>query len=270
MRCAIECLPGRPELRSAAMTAWCVVLATTCVACSSPNEKPEPAGEAMKTVAVAQAPQPQTAKKASLQIDRQLPDAGWERAADAALKVLKPWLDKETTFTRFVMKPMTAPDGSRIDYLIAYEAFSAKGSEFEASILITGDKVVDKGGQEAATRYLHVLGFPGHRIDRGLLLEVLQIFAVEPVRDWLSRPSQFGWSKVFDDEGARLGHDRGLVTYDKTGATFTLYRPRPAQIQEEHHLADRLVLRFDNAAVITISSAREQQDKTWKPIPVAP
>ncbi len=96
---------------------------------------------------------------------------------------------------------------------------------------------------------------------------MLHIFEVEPV--WLSRPSQSGWSKVFDDDHS-LGRDFGLVTYDKTGATFTLYRPRPTQIQEEHHLADRLVLRFDNAAAITISAAREQQDKTWKPIPLKP
>ncbi len=251
------------------MDRWIVVLATACAACSShSSEKPEAASEAMKTVAVAQAPpQPTAPKKVPLQIDRQLPDAGWEHAADAALKFLKPWLDDEPSFTRLVLKPLAAPDGSRIDYLLAYEAFSAKGSETKGSVLVAGDKIIDKG-QEATTRYLHSIGFPGKRIDRGLLLEAL-LFTGVATAGWGSWPSAFGWPKAFDEDHG-LGRELGVVTYDKTGASLTLYRSRPTQLLEERHLADRLVFRFDNAAVITISSAREQQDKTWKPIPVAP
>jgi hypothetical protein len=101
------------------------------------------------------------------------------------------------------------------------------------------------------------------------LLEVLLLSGVATA-GWGYEPSQFGWSKAFDDEGAQLGRERAILTYDKDGATFTLYRPRPTQLLEERHLADRLVFRFDSAAAITISSAREQQDKTWKPIPVGP
>ncbi len=255
-----------------AWTAWTVALATTCAACSSrPSAAPDPAGDATKTVPVAQArPPTKMPKRVPLQIDRQLPDAGWERAADAALRSLKTWLDEESSFTRFVIKPLTAPDGSRIDYLFAYEAFSAKGSEYKASVLVATDKVVSKDGPAAATAYLHALGFPGKRIDRGLVLEVLQLFGVEPAGDWMSRPNQFGWPKVFDDEGGRLGRERGVVTYDKDGASLTLYRPRPSPLLEEKHLAERLVFRFDKDAKITIASAREQQDKTWKPIPVGP
>ena len=254
------------------MNGWIVILA--CAACSShTSENAKPAGEAPSPVNVAEAPKPpsppKVPKKVSLQIDRQLPDAGWERAADTALTSLKDWLDKEPSFTRFVVKPLAAPDGSNIAYLLAYEAFSAKGSEYKASILVVNDKVVAKDGAAATTAYLHALGFPAKPIDRGLLLEVLQLFGIDPVGDWMARPNQFGWSKVFDDDG-RLGRDLGVVAYDKTGATFTLYRPRPSQLLEERHLADRLVVRFDKNAAFTISSAREQQDKTWKPIPVAP
>jgi hypothetical protein len=252
------------------MNRWIVVLAAVCAGCSSQsNKSPDPVAEPPKAGPVAQArPQPKP-KKAPLQIDRQLPDTGWERAADVALASLKPWLDEEPSFTRLVIKPLTAPDGSRIDHLFAYEAFSAKGSEYKASVLVVGGKVVAKDGQAAATAYLHALGFPAKPIDRGLLLEVLQLFGVEPAGDWASRPNQFGWSKVFGDDG-KLGRELGRVMYDKLGATFTLYRPGPSQLLEDKHLADRLVFTFDKDAAISIASAREQQDKSWKPIPVAP
>lgn len=205
-----------------------------------------------------------------MQIERTLPDARWQRAADTALTSLKSWLDEEPTFTRFVISPLVAPDGSRLEYLLAYEAFSAKGSEYKASILVVGDRVIGKEGAGAATAFLRSVGFPGKRIDRGLLLEVLQLYGVEPAGDWMSRPVQFGWAKVFDGTSGRLGRELGTITYDKDGATFTLYRPRPSQLLEEAHLADRLVFRFDKDAKITITSAREQQDRTWKPLPVGP
>jgi hypothetical protein len=250
-----------------------VFLAFACSACSShTGDNAKPAAEAAPPIAVAEAPpSPPPAKpprKMPVQIDRQLPDAAWERAADAALALLKPWLDDRPSFTRLVIKPLTAPDGSRIDYLFAYEAFAGTESKYKGSMIISDGKLVGAGGQADVTRYLHAIGFPAKPIDRGLLLEVLRLGEVVTA-GWGSSPSAFGW-QVFEDSGARLGRERGIVAYDKTGATFTLYRPRPSQLLEERNLADRLVLRFDKDAKITTSSAREQQDKSWTPIPVGP
>lgn len=255
------------------MTGPLVFLALACSACSShTSENAKPAGEPVPPIAVAEAPAApgpsKPSRKMPVQIDRQLPDAGWERAADAALALLQPWLDDRPSYTRLVIKPLAAPDGSRIDYLFAYEAFAGRESTYKGSMIIADGKLVGAGGQADVTRYLHAIGFPAKPIDRGLLLEVLRIGGVVTA-GWASSPSAFGW-QVFDDEGKRLGRDRGVLAYDKTGATFTLYRPRPSQLLEERHLADRLVLRFDKDAKITTSSAREQQDNSWTPIPVGP
>ena len=204
-----------------------------------------------------------------MQIERHLPDAAWNRAADTAVTLLKPWLDDDTAITRLVFEPLTAPDGSRVDYLLAFEGFSANESKYKGSILISDGELVGRGGQAEVTRYLHSIGFPHRPIHRGLLLEVL-LLAKVVTAGWGYEPSKYGWVKPFEDDGGQINREHGVLTYDKDGATFTLYRLRPWKLQEERHLADRLVLRFDKDAAITISSAREEQDKSWTPIPVGP
>lgn len=201
-----------------------------------------------------------------LQIERRLPGPGWERAGEIALPTLQPWAET-AGHARLVVKPLQAPDGSTLEHMLLYEAFSAKRREYWSRVLVANGAIVEKSGQQGAERFLRERGFPRKRIERGLLYEVLIVHGVITLA-WVAPPSDSGWDVL--DRGDTTGGRKPVeLVYDATGATMTILRGVEYNPHEKQRV-DRFVIRFDSDARMTITSAREQVDGSWKPIPTAP
>lgn len=223
------------------------VLLVTMIECSSPAPTPRPGAGSEGS-----------SNHAPLTIERRLPDAAWERAADVALQMLQPWLATEKSFTRLVLEPVRAPDGSTIEYLIRYEAFRGDVSEFKSRVLVVGGKAIVLDGAAAATPYLRSLEFPTKQLDRGLLFEILESYGI--TRGWILAPSLDGWPAA----------DQLELVYVAAGATLTMYRGSQDFRLKHRALRDRLVIHFARDAAITITSDHEQPDGTWTPITPEP
>lgn len=250
-----------------------LALVGVLLACSSSSSSnvPErtPSGGADATTAARPGTPDAPSGGRTLKIERQLPDDGWQRAADAALVALRPWAESDPSHARLVLRPLAAPDGSTLEHLLHYETFTADGrSAFASRVLVANGALVDKPDPKAATEYLRGRGFPKTKIDRGLLYEVLNIYGVVGV-GWVPLPSQAGWPAL-DTSHTTGEHVPVQLVYDGGGATLTLVRTAPDYTPATGRLVDRLVIRFDTRAKITLTSAREQVDGSWKPIPSAP
>lgn len=197
-----------------------------------------------------------------------MPDAEWESAANIALKALQPWAESDPSIVRLVVEPLRAPDGSSTEHLISYEAFTADRSTVKSRVLVVNGALVETADATAASQYLRERGFPKRQIDAGLLCEILSIYGVVG-QGWVASPAQFGWA-ILQTSHTTGNHKPVQLDREANGATLTLVRAAPDFDPKVGRLVDRFVIRFDKNAKMTISSAREQVDGSWKPIPPAP
>jgi len=204
-----------------------------------------------------------------MKVECHVPDAGWQRAADVTLAAWTPEAEAQR-YARFIMRPLTAPDGSRVEYLLAIEGvWDESQPRFRYRALVVDDKVINDDGPDAASAYLNRLGFPGRRIERGLLVEILSAYGLLPA-GWITRsPSVNGW-EVLDDEG-NIHHKPVVLVYNADGATLTLFQQSDEDDSngtDASKLLQKLELRFDRSAKLTRTRTRERRDGTWTPAPL--
>jgi len=203
-----------------------------------------------------------------MKVEVHMPDAGWEHAAKVAIAVWRPQLDADSA-SRFIIRPLTAPDGSRVEYLLQFEGvWDETQPKLRFPGLIVGDKAIQDDGADAASAYLRRLGFPGRRIERGLLVEVLLAYGLIP-SGWISPPSVNGW-QVLDDEGI-IDRKPVVLVYNADGATLTLFQQSDeddSRGTDARKLVQKLELRFDRSAKLTRTRTRERRDGTWTPAPL--
>jgi hypothetical protein len=217
-----------------------------------PTDKPDKTRSANPVDAVARAE--------PLKVERALPDADWNRAADVLLAELVPSISPRPEITRIVVKPLVAPDGTSLPYLLQYELYAGARRDFFESLLVTNGKLGGTDGLAGASAYLKSVGFPAKHASVGLVYELFTVFNLVP--SWLSAPSH-DWTLL------QASQMRGMtpitIAYEGTSAAITVVMLTNLDRQP---LFTRLVIHVDASAAITFTSDRETDVGTWTPIPV--
>lgn len=196
-------------------------------------------------------------------------DPRWQKAEAALERELADW-KKVGGFSRIVAKPLTAPDGTQLEFVFALESY--KGTELANNqpIVVHDDHVVDyrKATADQLTTFLHANGFPAKHVHAGLVLLALGAFDVVDAGFLSRRPVPNGWAAL--DEQVTSKHKVLELAYDATGATLHVYTRSGAYVPYGADEADRATVRFDAAAHPTVTYDREQRDGTWVTLPKAP
>ena len=196
-------------------------------------------------------------------------DPRWQRAEAALEREMATW-KKDGGFSRVVVKPLTAPDGTQLEFVFAVESY--KGSELANTdaLVLHDDHVVSyrKATADQLAAFLHANGFPAKHVHAGLLLVVLGEFGVLDGAFLSSRPVPAGWAAL--DTQVTSKHKVLDLAYDATGATLRVYKRSGAYVPYGADEADRATVRFDAAAHPTVTFDREQRDGTWVTLPKAP
>ncbi len=196
-------------------------------------------------------------------------DPRWQRAEAAVERDLATW-NKDGYFSRVVAKPLTAPDGTQLEFV--FELDSYKGNELanHQPLVVHDDHIVDyrKATADQLAAFLHANGFPAKHVHAGLLLTALGEFGVLDGAFLSSRPVPAGWAAL--DEQVTSKHKVLDLAYDATGATLQVYARSGAYVPYGADEAERATVRFDAAAHPTVTYDREQRDGTWVTLPKAP
>jgi len=194
-------------------------------------------------------------------------DPRWQRAESALERGLADW-KKVGGFSRIVAKPLTAPDGTQLEFVFAVESY--KGTELanHQAVVVHDDHIVDsrKATADQLAAFLHANGFPAKHVHAGLVLLALTEFGVVDAGFPLPVPN--GWAAL--DEQVTSKHKVLDLEYDATGATLRIYKRSGAYVPYGADEADRATVRFDAAAHPTVTYDREQRDGTWVTLPKAP
>ena len=234
---------------------WFAVVALGCGS-NEPDAKPRERPAPRDAI-----PTPVTADKTDL------PDADWNRAADAVLAASRDH-HEEVGAARVVVKVLRAPGGEWLPYLMTFDELDAVGRAVgRGRALVHDGKLVTGGGPAAVAAYLHGVGFPATKVDPGLLCEVLDLYSAVPV-EWLPLPTVIGWAAL-RDTGNLMSHVPVEVDYRDGGATLRLYRagkstPGDADAPTP---VERLSVEFDADARIRSTAAEIKGPSGWGPLP---
>jgi len=196
-------------------------------------------------------------------------DPRWQRAEAALERDLASW-NKDGEFSRVVAKPLTAPDGTQLEFVFAFESYKGGELAHHEAIVVHDDHVVEsrKATAEQLAAFLRANGFPAKHVHAGLLLVALGEFGVLDVGFLSPRPVIDDWAAL--DQQITSKHKHLDLAYDATGATLQVYKRSGVYVPYGADEADRATVRFDASAHPTVTYDREQRDGTWVTLPKAP
>lgn len=195
---------------------------------------------------------------------KNLSDA-WDRAADVVLDASRDWFE-QTGVKRVVISPLRSPSGETVPHLLLVETYGPDGALLgRGRSLVVEGELTRGGGPQALAAYLSAQGFPKHRIDRGLLVELVDIFEVVRA-EWLILPHAHGWEAM--DQADNLIQQRPVeLEYGDDNATLRLYRAGQGHGGPEPPPKERLTVRFDRHAKPTLTTETQQEDGApWQPL----